>query len=297
MEVETPTLETTTGGAEARPFRTHHNDFDIDVFLRISVGELWQKRLMAGGFEKTFEIGRSYRNEGSSPEHVQEFTNIELYASYMDFEDGKEFVKELYCTVAKNVFNKTKFETKGHKFDLADEWQELDYVGTIKKIIGVDILKANEKEIKLKLDELKVEYIGENKERLTDSLWKHCRKTISGPAFLINHPKLVAPLSREHPDNQELTKTFQVIIAGSEVGRAHAELNNPIDQKDRFDKQKKLIESGDEEAMMPDWEFVEMLEYGMPPTFGFGFGERLFAFLVDKPLREVQMFPLMKPKD
>jgi lysyl-tRNA synthetase, class II len=297
LEVETPTLEVTTGGAEARPFKTHHNDFDMDVFMRISVGELWQKRLMAGGFPKTFEIGRVYRNEGSSPEHVQEFTNMEFYAAYMNFEDGKNLVKRLYQTLAQDVFGTTKFETRGHQFDLADEWKELDYVSTVKEMTGVDVVNDSEDVLRTKLKELGVEFDGDNKERMTDSLWKYCRKSISGPAFLINHPKVVAPLSKENPSDHNLTKTFQVIIGGSEIGRAHAELNDPIDQKERFNKQKELIEGGDEEAMMPDDEFVEMLEYGMPPTFGFGFGERLFAFMANKPIREVQMFPLMKPKN
>ncbi len=296
LEVETPTLEVTTGGAEARPFKTYHNDFDLDVFLRISVGELWQKRLMAGGFEKTFELGKVYRNEGSSPEHLQEFTNLEFYAAYMDFDDGKELVKKLYKKLALDTFGKTEFETRGHKFDLAGEWEELDYIETVKKMTGVDVLNDSVESLEEKLKELGVKYDGNNRERMTDSLWKYCRKSIAGPAFLINHPKLVAPLSKEHPDNTDLTKTFQVILAGSELGRAHAELNDPIDQAKRFSKQKELIESGDEEAMMSDDEYVEMLEYGMPPTFGFGFGERLFAFLVDKPLRELQSFPLMRPK-
>ncbi|MEQ1561355.1 MAG: lysine--tRNA ligase [Nitrospira sp.] len=296
LEVETPSLEVTTGGAEARPFKTHHNDFDLDVFLRISVGELWQKRLMAGGFEKTFEIGRVYRNEGSSPEHLQEFTNLEFYASYMTFEDGKELVKNLFTKIAKDTFGKTEFETRGHKFDLASKWEELDYVDTVKKITGVDVLSDSVETLKEKLDELGVKFDGNNRERMTDSLWKYCRKSISGPAFLVNHPKLVAPLSKENPDNANLTKTFQVILAGSEVGRAHAELNDPIDQATRFSKQKELIEGGDEEAMMSDDEYVEMMEHGMPPTFGFGFGERLFAFFADKPLRELQTFPLMRPK-
>ena len=296
LEVETPTLELTTGGAEARPFQTHHNDFDLDVFLRISVGELWQKKLMASGIEKTFEIGRVYRNEGSSLEHVQEFTNMEFYAAYMGFEEGKNLVQRLYRTIVQEVFGKTAFETRGHKFDLADDWQEIDYVETIKKMTGVDVIGDEESVLRDKLLELGIEYEGDNRERMTDSLWKHCRKSISGPAFLVNHPKLVAPLSKEHPENIALTKTFQVIMAGSELGRAHAELNNPIDQKERFDKQQELIDRGDEEAMMADDEYVEMLEYGMPPTFGFGFGERFFAFLVDKPIREIQLFPLMKPK-
>lgn len=296
IEVETPTLEVTTGGAEANPFKTYHRDFDLDVFLRISVGELWQKKLMAAGLPKTFEIGRVYRNEGSSPEHVQEFTNMEFYAAYMSFEEGKELIKSLYREIAQKVFGTAKFEAKGHSFDLNSEWEDLDYVETIKKMTSVDILEASDEALKNKLKELKVEFQGENRERMMDSLWKYCRKQISGPAFLINHPKLIAPLSKEHPDDPRLTKTFQPIIAGSEVGRAHAELNDPLDQKERFEIQQKLLEGGDEEAMMPDWDFVEMLEHGMPPTFGFGFGERFFAYLAGKPVREAQTFPLMKPK-
>jgi lysyl-tRNA synthetase class 2 len=297
LEVETPTLELTTGGAEARPFTTHHNDFDIDVHLRISVGELWQKRLMAGGFNRTFEIGRVYRNEGSSAEHLQEFTNMEFYAAYMNLEEGKEITKELYKRIALDVFEKTQFETRGHKFDLGGDWDEIDYVEEVKKQTGIDVLESDEKEMKAKLEELGVKFDGENRERMTDSLWKYCRKNISGPAFLVNHPKLVAPLSKKHEDDERKTEMFQVIIAGSEIGRAHAELNDPVDQQKRFDEQKKLLEEGDEEAMMPDTEFVQMMEYGMPPCFGFGFGERLFAFMMDKPVRETQFFPLMRPRD
>lgn len=295
LEVETPTLEVTTGGAEARPFKTHHNDFDLDMYLRISVGELWQKRLMAAGFPKTFEIGRIYRNEGSSPEHLQEFTNLEFYWGYADYKDGMNLVKELYRTVAKEVFGKTKFEYNGHTFDLADDWQEIDYTNEIKKQTGIDIDKADENEMKEKLQELKVTYKGENKERLTDTLWKYCRKNITGPAFLIGHPVLVAPLAKRVAGTDKVQE-FQPIIAGSEVGRGYSELNDPIDQANRFEEQGRLLEAGDEEAMMPDLEFVEMLEHGMPPTCGFGFGERLFAILAGKPVRELQTFPLMRPK-
>ena len=295
LEVETPSLEITTGGAEARPFITHHNDFDIDVYMRISVGELWQKRLMTAGFPRTFEIGRVYRNEGSSPEHTQEFTNIEFYASFMNMDEGKKLVRDLYIKIAKEVFGKTEFETRGHKFDLGSDWPEIDYVEEVKKQTGIDVLEDSEEKMEQTLKKLNVEFQGKNRERMIDSLWKFCRKNISGPVYLVNHPKLVAPLSKENPKDNQKTEMFQVIIAGSEIGRAHAELNDPIDQKKRFDEQKKLIEGGDEEAMMPDLEFVEMLEYGMPPCFGFGFGERFFAFLIDKPIRETQFFPLMRP--
>lgn len=295
LEVETPSLELTTGGAEARPFMTHHNDFDIDVFMRISVGELWQKRLMAAGLPRTFEIGRVYRNEGTSPEHLQEFTNMEFYWAYADYEDGMELVKDLYRTIAREVFGTTKFETRGHHFDLANEWAMIDYVSEVEKQTGINVLTASLEEMMAKADELGISYEGKNKERLTDTLWKYCRKHIAGPAFLINHPLIVAPLAKKKADGTTV-EMFQPIIAGSEVGRGYSELNDPIDQRERFEAQQKLIESGDDEAMMPDWEFVEMLEYGMPPTCGFGFGERLFAFLSDKPLRETQLFPLMKPR-
>jgi lysyl-tRNA synthetase class 2 len=301
LEVETPTLETTTGGAEATPFKTHHNDYDLDVFLRISIGELWQKRLMAAGFPKTYEIGRAYRNEGSSPEHLQEFTNLEFYWSYADYNDGMDLVVKLYRKLAQEVFGTTKFTYKDHTFDLADDWKKIDYAEEIKKQTGVDIGTAKDAEIKKKLEALKVSYDGTNRERLIDTLWKNCRKNISGPAFLVNHPILVAPLAKSVFDAsgkpKQTVQMFQPIIAGSEIGRGYSELNDPIDQRERFEVQKKLLDGGDTEAMMPDWEFVEMLEHGMPPTCGYGFGERLFAILANKPMRETAMFPLMKGRE
>jgi lysyl-tRNA synthetase, class II len=297
LEVETPTLEVTTGGAEANPFKTHHRDFDIDVYLRISIGELWQKRLMSAGFPKTFEIGRAYRNEGTSPEHLQEFTNMEFYLGYADYKDGMKLSQELYQSLALKVFGKTEFTTRGHTFDLNGEWPVIEYVAEIKKQTGVDVLSAKDEEMKDKLEELGVKYEGANRERLTDTLWKYCRKNISGPVFLINHPKLVSPLAKESEEYPGTVERFQIIIAGSEVGNGFSELNDPVDQRERFETQQKLIESGDEEAMQPEWEFVEMLEHGIPPTCGFGFGERLFSFMVDKPIRETQLFPLMRPKE
>jgi lysyl-tRNA synthetase class 2 len=296
LEVETPTIEVTTGGAEARPFATHHHDFDLDVFMRISTGELWQKRLMAAGFPRTFEIGRVYRNEGSSPDHVQEFTNCEFYMAYADYEDGMKLVEELYKKIALDVFGTTKFTTRGHTFDLAGEWKRIDYKEEVLKQTGIDLDLATDEEIKNKLDDLNVKYEGTNRERLMDTLWKHCRKTISGPAFLINPPVLASPLAKKNADGNTAQK-FQPILAGAEIGNGYTELNDPIDQRERFKKQQELLASGDEEAMMSDDSFIEMLEHGMPPTCGFGFGERLFAFLADKPIREVQTFPLIKPKN
>ena len=297
LEVETPSLEVTASGADATPFKTYNEDFKLPLYLRICIGELWQKRLMAAGFPKTFEIGRAYRNEGTDANHLQEFTNMEFYWAYANYKDGMELVEELYKKIALDVFGKTEFETRGHKFDLGGKWEKIDYRDTIKKETGIDVLDTTNEEIKNKLQELKVVYDGETTERLVDTLWKYCRRKISGPVFLTGHPKLVSPLSKSMPENPELTERFQIIIAGSEVGNGFSELNDPIDQQDRFLNQQELIKAGDKEAMPPDMEFVEMLEHGMPPTCGFGFGEMFFAFLADKPIRETQLFPLMRPKN
>lgn len=296
LEVETPSLEVTASGADATPFKTFNEDFKLPLYLRICIGELWQKRLMAAGFPKTFEIGRAYRNEGTDANHLQEFTNLEFYWAYANYQDGMELVEELYKKIAVDVFGKTLFETRGHKFDLGVKWERIDYRDTIKKETGIDVLDTTTDEIKNKLEELKVVYDGTTMERLVDTLWKYCRRKISGPVFLTGHPKLVSPLSKSMPENSNLTERFQIILAGSEVGNGFSELNDPLDQRERFEGQLELIKKGDKEAMAPDMEFVEMLEHGMPPTCGFGFGEMLFAFLADKPIRETQIFPLMRPK-
>jgi lysyl-tRNA synthetase class 2 len=201
-------------------------------------------------------------------------------------------------TVVQETFGTLEFTTRGHSFDLSEtEWKRIAYVDTVKEMTGIDVLTATENEMKSKLTELGVTYEGTNRERLTDTLWKYCRKQISGPVWLVDIPKLVSPLSKAKPENPLLTERVQLILAGAECSNGFSELNDPIDQAERFAVQKKLIEEGDGEAMMSDDEFVEMLEHGMPPAFGLGMGERLFAFLVDKPLRETQLFPLLKPKN
>jgi lysyl-tRNA synthetase class 2 len=297
-EVHTPTIETTTGGAEANPFVTHHDDFDLDVFLRISVGELWQKRLMASGIPRVFEVGRVYRNEGSSPDHLQEFTNIEFYAAYMNFDDGLQLLEDHIRYVLDNAFDGQRvFSIKGFEVDFTEPFARIDYVSTIQEKTGVHILTASEEELKAKIEELGIEYEGDNRERLTDTLWKFCRKQIAGPVWLTGHPKLVSPLSKESDKGDGTVLRAQLILAGAEFNNCFSELNDPVEQRTRFEKQAALLAAGDSEAMMPDWEFVEMLEYGMPPTFGAAtLGERFFAYLVDKPIRETQYFPLMKPK-
>jgi len=298
IEVETPVLETMAGGADARPFKTHHNALDIDVYLRISMGELWQKKLMVAGLEKTFEIGRQFRNEGMDAEHLQDYTQLEFYWAYADYEKGMELTEELFKHIAKETFDTLKFKIRGFEVDLGKKWERYDYRKTVKKITGVDILKADEAEIVAKLDELGVKYDkkGFNITRAIDNLWKYCRKQIAGPGFLVGTPITVSPLAKRDEKNPALAQRFQVIFAGSELGNGYSELNNPLDQEERFKEQQELRAAGDEEAQEHDHDFVEALEYGMPPTCGFGFSERLFGFLMDKSARECQIFPLMRPK-
>lgn len=298
LEVETPVLETIPGGADARPFETHHNALNIDVFLRISMGELWQKKLMVAGFEKTFEIGRQFRNEGMDAEHLQDYTQMEFYWAYADYEQGMKMVEEMYKYVAKKTFGTLKFKIKGFEVDLGKKWEKYDYQSVIAKYTGVNIEEASLPEIEKALNKLGIDYDrkGFNMTRAIDNLWKHCRKNIGGPGFLINVPVIMEPLAKRMEKNPKLVQRFQVIIAGSENGKGYSELNDPIDQAERFAQQQKLRDAGDQEAQMFDHDFVEALEYGMPPTCGFGLSERLFSFLIDRPSRECQIFPLMRPK-
>lgn len=299
LEVETPVIETTTGGADARPFETHHNALDMPVYLRISCGELWQKRLMVAGLEKTFEIGRIFRNEGMSHEHLQDYTQMESYCSYMDYEQGMKFVEKMYKKLAKETFGTLQFKIGEHKVDLSKTWKIYSFGKVIKKETGIDINNTNLEEVKKKLAELKINYDkkGFNLSRGIDNLWKFCRKKISGPGFLIDIPVELEPLAKRKVDDPNLVQRFQVILAGSEMGKGYSELNDPLDQAARFKEQQKLRDAGDDEAQMFDHDFVEALEYGMPPTFGFGVSERLFSFLSGKPARETQIFPLMRPLD
>lgn len=298
LEVETPVLENTAGGADARPFITHHNALDMDVYLRISTGELWQKRLMVAGFEKTFEIGRQFRNEGMDSEHLQDYTQMEFYWAYADYEMGMEFTEKLYKHIAKETFGTLKFKIRNYDVDLGKKWEKYDYRKTILGKTGIDILNTDEKEIIKKLDELNIKYDkkGFNITRAIDNLWKYCRKSIAGPGFLINVPIIMEPLAKRMEQNPNLVQRFQIILAGSENGKGYSELNDPIDQAERFSGQQALRDAGDDEAQMFDHDFVEALEYGMPPTCGFGFSERLFSFLMNRPMRECQIFPLMKPR-
>ena len=211
---------------------------------------------------------------------------------------GMQLVEEMYKYIAEKTFGTLKFKIKGFDVDLGGKWEKYDFVELIKEKTGIDIFSANINEIESKLKELKIEYDrkGFNLNRAIDSLWKYCRKQIGGPGFLINVPVMLEPLAKRMEKNKNIVERFQVIIAGSENGKGFSELNDPIDQMERFTEQAKLREGGDEEAQMMDGEFVEALEYGMPPTCGFGLSERLFSFFADKPVRECQIFPFMKSK-
>ncbi len=298
LEVETPILENCTGGAAATPFSTHHNALDLDVFLRISMGELWQKKLLVAGYERTFEIGRQFRNEGMSPEHLQDYTQMEFYWAYADYKMGMDFIKEMYRKVVKAVMGTSVFTSKGFDIDMDAEWKIYDFETVIKEGTGVDIYNSTKEEVCEALDKASVEY---DKNipywRLVDILWKVVRKNLGGPGFLVGQPVELNPLPKRLEEDPRKVAQFQVILAGSEMGNGYSELNNADDLESRFLEQRKMAEEGDEDAHAHDAEFIEALEYGMPPAFGFGLSERFFSMLMDRPIRECVMFPLMKPKD
>ena len=298
LEVETPVLEVNSGGAAAAPFKTHHNALDIDVFLRISMGELWQKKLLVAGFDKTFEIGRQFRNEGMSSEHLQDYTQLEFYWAYAGCENGMELVRDLYRRLTKAVTGSFKFVSRGFEIDMDKEWESYDFEDIIKEKFGIGIYRANIQQIKEKLDALHVSYDPKlNYWRLVDVLWKVARKDLAGPGFLTGQPIELNPLPKRLKSDPRKADQIQIIIAGSEMGNGYAELNDPLDLEERFKEQRIMGEAGDTEAHRHDRDFIEALQYGMPPAFGFGVSERLFSFIVDKPIRECVLFPLMKPKD
>jgi lysyl-tRNA synthetase class 2 len=296
LEVETPVLETSSGGASATPFGTHHNALDMDVFLRISMGELWQKKLLVAGFEKTFEIGRQFRNEGMSHEHLQDYTQMEFYWAYADYKDGMEFTKELYRRVTKAVMGTSKFTSRGYEIDVDDEWIVYDFETIVEEKTGINIFNTTKEEIMKKLDDNNVKYDSSiGFWRMVDILWKLVRKELAGPGFLVGQPVQLNPLPKRLDEDDRKVAQMQIILAGSEMGNGYTELNNPIDLEERFNEQRTMGEEGDEEAHEHDDTFIEALRYGMPPAFGFGVSERLFSVMMDRPIRECVFFPLMKP--
>lgn len=294
VEVNVPVLEHTTGGADANPFVTHMDALDEDLYLRIS-HELPLKRLIGGGYEKVFDIGPRFRNENYSDEHLPEHVAMEFYWAYADWRQGMELTKQLLQHVAKETFGTLKFELDGHKVDFGGKWEELDYAAIIKKHYGLDVHKAGIREVKLLLKKHGIETGKEDHlPRGIDKLWKEVRKTIAGPVFLVNIPKFLSPLAKAQPNDPKLTERVQVIAGGTEVTQSWSELNDPREQLDRFLEQQKMREAGDKEAQMLDVDFVEMLEYGMPPTFGYGHSERLFWLMEGVSAREGVPFPNLR---
>ncbi len=299
LEVQNPVLENIPGGAEAEPFITHHNALDQDFFMRISL-ELSLKRLLVGGFEKVFEIGRVFRNEGIDRQHLQEFDHMEFYAAYWDLKKGMEFSEKLYREVVKNVTG--SLITKYEEFEI--DWEKpfpiVDYFEAFKQETGLDLAEnVSVEDLRAKADELGIKYEKSyGKGRLIDTVYKKTvRQKLIQPCFLVGHPLEVSPLAKKNPSNPNKVLRFQVVAGTAELCNAFAELNDPIDQKGRFEAQMALREAGDVEAQMIDEDFVEALEYGMPPAFGFGLSERFFSFLMNKSVRECVIFPPMKEKE
>ena len=293
VEINIPVLEHTTGGADANAFKTHMDALDQDLYLRISQ-ELPLKRLLGAGYEKVYDIGPRFRNEGIDDEHLPEHIAMEWYAAYWNWRDGMKFMEEMYKYVIKETFGKLHFQLGKFDVDLDKEWEVWDYAEVIKKHFGIDVYNTNWDEVKAKLVENKIEVKpNDNVSRGIDKLWKHIRKDVAGPVWLVNTPKFISPLSKSNPDGVS-TQRFQPVIAGSELGNGYSELNDPIDQLQRFEKQQQMRDAGDDEAMMLDIDFVEMLEYGMPPACGWGYAERVFWIFEGVPAREGVPFPTMR---
>lgn len=293
IEINIPVLEHTTGGADANAFKTHMDSLNQDLYLRIS-HELPLKRLLGAGYERVYDIGPRFRNEGIDDEHLPEHVAMEWYHAYWDWRDGMKFMEDMYKYVASETFGTLQFKINGFDVNLDKEWEVWDYADVIQKHFGIDVYNTTIDEVKAKLAENKIEISkSENLSRGIDKLWKHIRKDVAGPVWLVNTPKFISPLSKANPDGKS-TQRFQPIIAGSELGNGYSELNNPIDQLQRFEKQQAMREAGDNEAMMLDIDFVEMLEYGMPPACGWGYSERVFWMLEGVTAREGVPFPTMR---
>lgn len=294
LEINIPVLEAVTGGADAKPFVTHMDALDTDFYLRISQ-ELYLKRLIGGGYEKVYEIGPRFRNEGLSDEHLPEHMAMEFYWAYADYQQGMDFVQELFRYIAQSVYGTLQFTMHGHQVDLGQDWQIIEYADIIKERFDIDIYHTTLDEVKNKLHQHHQPVDANlNLNRGLDNLWKLIRPTLSGPAFMIHEPTFLSPLAKSVPGQPHISERIHPVIAGSELGNGYSELNDPQDQLARFVEQQKLREAGDDEAQMLDIDFVEMLEYGMPPTFGWGHSERVFWFFEDVPAREGVPFPQMR---
>lgn len=299
MEVETPILQSIPGGAAARPFITHHNSLDIPLYMRIA-NELYLKRLIVGGFDGVYEFSKNFRNEGMDRTHNPEFTAMEIYVAYKDYNWMMDFTEQLleYCALEVNGTTKAVFGE--HEVDFKAPYKRISMTDAIKHFTGFDITGKSEDELRAAALSMGIqvnETMGKGK--LIDEIFgEKCEGNFIQPTFITDYPKSMSPLTKEHRDNPELTERFELMVCGKEIANAYSELNDPIDQRNRFEEQLKLSEKGDDEAMFIDNDFLRALEYGMPPTSGLGIGmDRLIMYLTNNAsIQEVLFFPQMKPE-
>jgi lysyl-tRNA synthetase class 2 len=295
-------LEHIPGGTEAEPFTTHHNTLDIDLYLRISL-ELHLKRLIVGGFDKIFEIGKVFRNEGMSTQHLQEFNEMEFYWAYADNEKLMGFVQSFYQSVIQDTFGTLSITCRDEQLNFGGEWKRYDYLSLLKEHASIDLTKATDaasltKAVKANKIDIVIKP-GSSHGSIIDQVYKKTvRPKLIQPCFLVNHPVAISPLAKRQTDKPHLVQRHQVLIMGAEVGNGWSELNDPLDQRSRFEEQMALRESGDKEAHMIDEDFLLALEHGMPPTAGWGIGiDRLLMILANLPsVRDTVFFPTMRPK-
>ena len=300
LEVETPVLNTISGGATARPFITHHNTLDIDMYLRIAL-ELNLKRLIVGGYDKVYEIGRVFRNEGMDIRHNPEFTELELYAAYEDFNDMMDITEELFQKCAMKVCGTTKINYQGTEIELGGKWKRITMIDSIKDVCGVDFntIKTDEEAVALaKERNIEIPAGKETRGNIISLFFdEYVEETLVQPTFIYEYPIEISPLAKKSTKDPRMVERFEAFIGGREYGNAFSELNDPIDQYERFKEEIKARENGDDEAGMMDEDYVNALEYGMPPTGGLGIGiDRFIMLLTDNAsIRDVLLFPTMKP--
>ena len=296
IEVDTPMLHYLTGGASARPFRTHINVFESDMYLRIAE-ELFLKRYLVGGFERIFEIGKNFRNEGVSYKHHPEFTMMELYWAYADYNDIMDITEEMINYVVREITGSEKITYQGKEIDFSRPWRRVRMADFIKENLGVDILKDSDEELIAILKKNNTELEIKERGHLIEKLWDLVEHNLVNPTFVTEHPVIISPLSKVHREDSRVTERFELIISSMEMANAFSELNDPIEQYNRFLHQASLRDIGDEEAQMMDQDFIRALEYGMPPTGGLGVGwDRVIMLVTDSPsIRDVIPFPLVRP--
>lgn len=300
MEVETPSLSTIAGGATARPFETYHNALSLDMYLRIAP-ELYLKRLIVGGFDRVYEIGKNFRNEGIDIRHNPEFTSMELYAAYQDYQDMMNLVEEMFQTIAEKLLGNTKITYQGTEIDLEGSWKRISMIDAIKEVTGIDFNTINSDEEALAIAKEKGIEMDKSKQTrgyvINEFFEEFVEETLIQPTFIYDYPIEVSPLTKKKPSDGRLTERFEFFIGSREYGNAYSELNDPIDQYERFLAQVKQREAGDDEANMMDEDFVHSLEYGLPPTGGLGIGvDRMIMLFTDSAsIRDVILFPTMKP--